>query len=209
MIILGLTGSIAMGKTTVAAMFQQQGVPVISADDIVHDLYAGKAVPLIENLYPDSVRDNKVDRKKLLHCLQADPADFGKLEALIHPLVREAEWTFIKTQKTKGTKIILLEIPLLFETGAETFMDAVIVASAGETEQKKRALTRPDMTEEKLNKLLAKQLPDAEKRQRADFLIETNTTLKETETQVLTLLQTIKETLSPNAFQKWKTHYEG
>lgn len=209
MIILGLTGSIAMGKTTVAAMFQQQGVPVISADDIVHDLYAGKAVPLIENLYPDSVRDNKVDRKKLLHCLQADPAGFGKLEALIHPLVREAEWTFIKTQKTKGTKIILLEIPLLFETGAETFMDAVIVASAGETEQKKRALTRPDMTEEKLNKLLAKQLPDAEKRQRADFLIETNTTLKETETQVLTLLQTIKETLSPNAFQKWKTHYEG
>ena len=209
MIILGLTGSIAMGKTTVAAMFQQQGVPVISADDIVHDLYAGKAVPLIENLYPDSVRDNKVDRKKLLHCLQADPAGFGKLEALIHPLVREAEWTFIKTQKTKGTKIILLEIPLLFETGAETFMDAVIVVSAGETEQKKRALARPDMTEEKLNKLLAKQLPDAEKRQRADFLIETNTTLKETETQVLTLLQTIKETLSPNAFQKWKTHYEG
>ena len=209
MIILGLTGSIAMGKTTVAAMFQQQGVPVISADDIVHDLYAGKAVPLIENLYPDSVRDNKVDRKKLLHYLQTDPTGFEKLEALIHPLVREAEWTFIKTQKTKGTKIVLLEIPLLFETGAETFMDAVIVVSAGETEQKKRALARPDMTEEKLNKLLAKQLPDAEKRQRADFLIETNTTLKETETQVLTLLQTIKETLSPNAFQKWKTHYEG
>ena len=209
MIILGLTGSIAMGKTTVAAMFQQQGVPVISADEIVHDLYRGKAVPFMQDLFPESITDNKVDRKKLLQCLKADPSGFEKLEALIHPLVREAEWTFIKTEQTKGTNIVLLEIPLLYETGAETLMDAVIVVSAGEKEQKKRALARPDMTEAKLNQLLAKQIPDAEKCFRADFLIKTNTTMKETEIQVEATLQKIKETLTANAYQKWKTQYEG
>ncbi len=209
MIILGLTGSIAMGKTTVAAMFQQQGIPTISADEIVHSLYAGKAVPFMKDLFPETIINNKVDREKLLHHLQADPSAFEKLEALIHPMVREAEWAFIKTEKNKGTKSVLLEIPLLYETGAETFMDAVIVVSAGEAVQKQRALARPNMTEEKLNKLLSKQLPDSEKRQKADFIIETNTTLAETEQQVKAALQTIKATLSPKAFEVWKNQFGG
>ena len=208
MIILGLTGSIAMGKTTVAAMFHQQGVPIISADDIVHNLYEGKAVPLIKDLYPESITDNKVNRETLLQCLQADPTSFEKLEAMIHPLVREAEWTFIKSQKTKGTKLVLLEIPLLFETGAETFMDAVIVVSAGQELQKKRALARPNMTEEKLKKLLLKQMPDAEKRQKADYLIKTDTSLEETQTQIQTVLQTVKDTTTAKAYETWKKQYE-
>ena len=203
MIILGLTGSIAMGKSTVAEMFSNKGIPVISADKIVHDLYEGKAVPLIETAFPGSTHENKVDRQKLMQSLLKQNEGFEKLEAIIHPLVRQEEWRFIQQQKTTGSETIIIEIPLLFETGAEALMDAVILVSAPAEIQKQRALARPGMSEEKFTSLVEKQMPDATKRERADYIIETHTSLEETQTAVNSLIETVKKQIKPKAYQKW------
>ncbi len=208
MIIIGLTGSIAMGKSTVADFFHQHGVPMISADQIVHDLYNGQAASLIEAAFPGTTNTNDqnhqtVDRQKLMAALTKDEAGFQKLETLIHPLVRDQEWAFLQQQKAKNTPLVLIEIPLLFETNAEDFMDAVVLVSASAEQQKKRALARPNMTPEKFNAIVNKQMPDAQKRQKADYIIDTGTTLEATENQVKTVIETLKSRGVPTAYKKW------
>lgn len=208
MLIIGLTGSIAMGKSTVAKMFKDNGIPVISADDIVHSLYEGAATPLVEAAFPGSTKDNIVDRTALSDILQNSPDGFKKLEALIHPLVREEEWQFIKNHHQLDTAIVVIEIPLLYETGADALMDYVVLASADEKTQRARALDRPNMTEEKFELILSKQMPDSEKRQKSDHIINTACTMEETDRAVNELINSLKNLevkANPSAFQRWET----
>lgn len=207
MIILGLTGSMAMGKSTVAKLFKKHGVPVISADDIVHELYAGRAAPLIEAVFSGTTDDKGVDRQKLMTKIHRSPDALNKLEAIIHPLVREEEWAFIEQQKKNQCEMIMLEIPLLFETGAEVMMDAVIVASAAAPIQRERAMERPGMTDEKFKALLANQMPDTEKRARADYIVNTGTSLEETEAEVQKLIKELKNQITARAYETWKNQY--
>lgn len=204
MLIIGLTGSIAMGKSTVANLIAQHNVPIISADDIVHELYRGKAIPLIEATFPGCTNETEVDRQKLMQSLNNDKAGFKKLESIIHPLVRREEWLFIKTQKQAKTKLVIIEIPLLYETGADKLMDAVILVSASGETQKQRALDRPTMTEEKFEALLAKQMPDTEKRAKADFIINTDKTLEETASDVEAVINQINEDTTAKAYKIWE-----
>lgn len=172
MIVLGLTGSIGMGKSTASTMFAEAGIPVYSADDAVHRLYGGRAAPLIEAAFPGTVEAGAVDRGKLSAAVLGDDAAMKKLEAIIHPLVREEEVRFIREAEMSGADIVLLDIPLLFETGGEKRVDHVVVVSAPAEVQRQRVLARPGMTAEKLDAILARQMPDAEKRARADFIID-------------------------------------
>ena len=212
MLIIGLTGSIAMGKSTVAAMFEKHGTPVISADAIVHELYQTAAAPLVEAAFPGStVIDEgsghpRVDRAALSAILQNEPAGFARLEALIHPLVRRKEWAFIQAHQQKNTPFIIIEIPLLFETGADRQMDKVIIASAPDDVQRQRALARPGMTEEKFNLILSRQMPNTEKRQKADFIINTGSSLQETEAEVIGLIKELnKHSQQPTtAYPLWR-----
>ncbi|MBB5700470.1 dephospho-CoA kinase [Ochrobactrum daejeonense] len=174
MIVLGLTGSIGMGKTTAATMFAEAGVPVYSADDAVHALYSGRAAPLIEAAFPGTVENGTVDRQKLSAAVIGKPEALKKLEAIVHPLVREEEEAFRRKAGQSGVAIALIDIPLLFETGAEKRVDRIVVVSAPAEVQRARVLARPGMTEEKLDAILARQTPDAEKRARADFIIDTS-----------------------------------
>lgn len=173
MIVLGLTGSIGMGKSTAAAMFADEGVPVHDADAAVHRLYAGRAAPLIEAAFPGTVSDGIVDRQLLGAEVLNDPAGMQRLEAIVHPLVRAEEEAFLDAARNSGAKLAVLDIPLLYETGAETRCDKVVVVSAPAEIQRERVLRRPGMSEEKFATILAKQLPDAEKRAHADFVIDT------------------------------------
>ncbi|MFN3545914.1 MAG: dephospho-CoA kinase [Mesorhizobium sp.] len=173
MIILGLTGSIGMGKSTTAAMFEAQGVPVNDADAVVHDLYRGKAVPLVGAAFPDTVVDGVVDRNRLSEAVLGNPAALKRLESIVHPLVREAEMSFLARHRAAGTPLVVLDIPLLFEVGAEGRVDRIAVVTAPPEVQRARVLARPGMTEQKFEAILAKQMPDAEKRMRADFVIDT------------------------------------
>ncbi|WP_206455872.1 dephospho-CoA kinase [Aurantimonas marina] len=173
MIVLGLTGSIGMGKSTAAAMFADEGVPVHDADAAVHRLYAGRAAPLIEAAFPGTVSDGIVDRAALAARVLNDPAALKRLEAIVHPLVRAEEQAFLDAARNSGAKLAVLDIPLLYETGAETRCDKVVVVSAPAETQRERVLRRPGMSEEKFATILAKQLPDAEKRARADIVIDT------------------------------------
>ena len=207
MIILGLTGSMAMGKSTVAKLFKKHGVPVISADDIVHELYAGRAAPLIDAVFSGTTDDKGVDRQKLMTKIHRSPDALKKLEAIIHPLVREEEWAFIEQQKKNQCEMMMLEIPLLFETGAEVMMDAVIVASAAAPIQRERAMERPGMTDEKFKALLANQMPDTEKRARADYIVNTGTSLEETEAEVQKLIKELKNQITARAYETWKNQY--
>lgn len=215
MLIIGLTGSIAMGKSTVARLFQEGGLPVISADQIVHDLYENAPVANeIEALFNGSTANGRVDRAALMQRLAGKAENFKKLEALIHPLVRAEEWAFIKAQKQAGTPLILIEIPLLFETGAEQLMDKVVLASASAADQKARALARPGMTEEKLAIILAKQMPDEEKRQKADIIINTSLSLEETAREVKAAITSLtvlaKETADESpAYKSWQAEMQG
>ena len=202
MLIIGLTGSIAMGKSTVAKMLLDSGIPMISADQIVHDLYENEAVPLIEQAFPGSTENNQVDREKLLKNLLKDEDGFKKLESLIHPLVRQKEWEFIKEHKDKGADLVAIEIPLLFETGAEKLMDSVLLASAPAEVQKQRVMARPGMTQEKFKTLLDKQMPDSEKRKKADFIVDTSCSLKETEEQLKEIIVSLKNQ-QPTAYDAW------
>ena len=173
MIVLGLTGSIGMGKSTAAAMFADEGVPVHDADAAVHRLYAGRAAPLIEAEFPGTVIDGIVDRQLLGAEVLNDPDALKRLEAIVHPLVRAEEQAFLAAARKTGAPLALLDIPLLYETGAETRCDKVVVVSAPAAIQRERVLRRPGMSEEKFAAILAKQVPDAEKRARADFVIDT------------------------------------
>ena len=174
MIILGLTGSIGMGKSTTAKMFADAGVPVSDADRMVHALYAGAAVPHIEKAFPGTVSDGVVDRDKLAATVLGDPARLRELEAIVHPLVRAETDAFVERHRQAGAPLIVLDIPLLFEIGGMGRVDRILVVTAPADVQRERVLSRPGMTEEKFDAILAKQVPDAEKRRRADFVIDTS-----------------------------------
>ncbi|ODA92214.1 dephospho-CoA kinase [Mesorhizobium sp. SEMIA 3007] len=173
MIVLGLTGSIGMGKSTTAKMFAEAGVPVHDSDEAVHRLYSGAAAPLVEAAFPGTVVDGVVDRAKLSARVLGDAAALKRLEAIIHPLVRADADAFLAMHRNAGESIAVLDIPLLFETGGRGRVDKVVVVTAPTEIQRQRVLARPGMTEEKLAAILAKQVPDAEKRRLADFVIDT------------------------------------
>ncbi|CAD7024180.1 dephospho-CoA kinase [Pseudorhizobium halotolerans] len=173
MIVVGLTGSIGMGKSTTARMFAEAGIPVNDADAVVHDLYRSEAVAPIGDAFPGSIRNGMVDRQELARQLAENPAKFRSLEAIVHPLVRRREGEFVEANRVAGTEMVVLDIPLLFEVGGEDRVDVIVVVTCDPQIQRARVLARPGMTEEKLNMILSRQIPDQEKRRRADFLIDT------------------------------------
>jgi len=173
MIVVGLTGSIGMGKSTTARMFADAGIPVNDADAVVHDLYRSEAVAPIGDAFPGSIRNGMVDRQELARQLAESPAKFRSLEAIVHPLVRRREGEFVEANRVAGAEMVVLDIPLLFEVGSEDRVDVVVVVTCDPQIQRARVLARPGMTEEKLNMILSRQIPDQEKRRRADFLIDT------------------------------------
>ena len=174
MFILGLTGSVGMGKSATAKMFADEGVPVHDADATVHALYEGEAVPLIEAAFPGTTASGKVDRGKLGERVLGHPEEIKRLERIVHPLVARVRDDFLAKAERGGAKIALLDIPLLYETGGETRCDAVVVVSAPAEVQRERVLARPGMTDAKLAAILTKQMPDADKRARADFVVDTS-----------------------------------
>jgi dephospho-CoA kinase len=186
---LGLTGSIGMGKSATAAMFRQAGVPVHDADEVVHAVYRGRAVPLIEAAFPGTVIDGSVDRAALSKVLFEDESRLRALERIVHPLVREERETFLRANA--HAPAVILDIPLLFETGGERDTDAVALVTAPKSVQRERVLARPGMTEEKFQAILAKQMPDSEKRRRAHFLIETGFGFAHAERRVRAVLRAI------------------
>ena len=173
MIVLGLTGSIGMGKSTTAKMFSDFGVPVHDSDEAVHRLYRGKAAPLVEAAFPGTTAGGMVDRSKLAQRVLSDPAALKRLEGLVHPLVRADATAFLKRHHAAGAPLAVVDIPLLFETGGQERVDQVVVVTADPEVQRDRVLSRPGMTKEKFLNILAKQVPDEEKRRQADFVIDT------------------------------------
>jgi dephospho-CoA kinase len=188
MFILGLTGSLGMGKSATAKMFVDEGVPVHDADAAVHRLYEAEATPLIEVAFPGTTTAGQVDRDKLGRRVLGDTAAIKTLEAIVHPLVRKAEERFLAEAERKGATVAVLDIPLLFETGGDKRCDAVVVVSAPFDVQRARAFERPGMTEQKFEAILAKQMPDAVKRARADFVVDTSKGFDAARTQVRDIL---------------------
>lgn len=172
--ILGLTGSIGMGKSTTAAMFRAEGVPVYDADATVHELYSGEAVRPVAAAFPGVVRDGRIDRSLLSTRVLGQPTGLKRLEKIVHPLVRARENAFLEQARTARASVAVLDVPLLFETGAQTRCNAVLVVTAPEELQRQRVLARPDMTTQKLDAILARQMPDAQKRQNAHFIVDTS-----------------------------------
>ena len=191
MFVLGLTGSIGMGKSTTAKFFREAGVPVHDSDAVVHRLYAGEAVAPVEAAFPGTVVDGKVDRGKLSEKLVGDPDAIRRLEAIVHPLVRAVSHGFLHEQATRGARTVVLDIPLLFETGGEKNVDAVVVVSAPADVQRKRVLSRPGVSAERLDALLARQMPDAEKRARAHFVVDSSRSFDSARAQVHGILRAI------------------
>jgi dephospho-CoA kinase len=189
--VLCLTGSLGMGKTTAARFFAEAGVPVHDSDAVVHALYEGEAVSAVEAAFPGSTAGGKVDRAKLAAMVLGDSAALARLEAIVHPLVSAAREKFLADEQAKGTPLVVLDVPLLFETRAEGRCDAVVVVSATAEAQRRRALERPGMTEEKFAAILAKQLPDAEKRRRADFIVDSSKDFDHARAQVRDILRAV------------------
>jgi dephospho-CoA kinase len=192
MLIVGLTGSIGMGKSTVAARFRAHGIAVCDADAEVHKLYEGPAVPAIEAAFPGTTDGGRVDRQRLSKVLLDDPAGFKRLEAIVHPMVFAAERAFLNAEAARGAPLTVLEIPLLLESGGEKRVDVVVVVSAPADKQRERVLQRPGLIAEKLDQILARQMPDADKRARADFIVDTGGTFAETEAQVDKIVEALK-----------------
>ncbi len=174
MLILGLTGSIGMGKSTTAKLFAEAGVPVYDADAAVHQLYEGEAVPAIEAAFPGTTADGKVDRARLSARVVHDPAAMRQLEQIVHPMLGASRQKFFDDAEAAGAPIAVVDVPLLFETGGEKRVDAVVVVTTSPELQRERVLARGTMDEEKLNSILARQMPDGEKRKRADFIVDTS-----------------------------------
>jgi dephospho-CoA kinase len=189
--VLCLTGSLGMGKSTAAKFFADAGVPVHDSDAVVHALYAGEAVPLIERAFPGSTAGGKIDRTKLAAMVLHDDAALARLEALVHPLVSASRDKFLAEAQARGATVVLLDVPLLFETGGHRGCDAVVVVSAPAEIQRQRAFERPGMTDAKLAALLEKQTPDAEKRSRADFILDSSQGFDHTRAQVRDILDRI------------------
>ena len=181
---LGLTGSIATGKSTVLEMIRALGVPTFSADDAVHALYAGEAVPVVEALFPGVSHNGAIDRAALAAQLVGHPDRLKALEAVVHPLVRKRMAAFLAEAESTGAPLAVVDIPLLFETGFDYGLDGVIVTVVDPDEQRRRALARPGMTVEKLDAILARQMPQAEKAKRAAYVIDTNGSIEETRAAV-------------------------
>src|SRR3977135_2207021 len=174
MLLLGLTGSIGMGKSTTATLFAEAGVPVYDADATVHMLYEGEAVPAIEAAFPGTTANGKVDRSKLSARVVHDPAAIKRLEQIVHPMLGASRQKFLDDAERSGAAVAVVDVPLLFETGGEKRVDAVVVVTTAPELQRQRILARDNMTSEKLDAILARQLPDAEKRRRADFVVDTS-----------------------------------
>jgi dephospho-CoA kinase len=191
MFILGLTGSLGMGKSTAARFFAEAGVPVHDADAVVHRLYEGEAAAAIEAAFPGTTAGGKVDRNKLAARVLGDATALQRLEAIVHPLVQEAERRLLAEAAATGEKIAVLDIPLLFETGGDRRVDAVVVVSAPPDVQRARVLERPGMTIEKLESILSKQMPDAEKRRRADFVVDSSQGFESARAQVRAILDAV------------------
>jgi len=193
MIVLGLTGSIGMGKTTTAALFAEEGARVHDADATVHRLYArdGTAVGPIAEAFPGAVAAGVVDRRALAALIAGDPDALKRLEGIVHPLVAAERETFLAEAKAQGAAVAVLDVPLLFESGLHQGVDAIVVASAPQEVQRARVLARPDMTPDRLEVLLGRQTPDAEKRERADFVVDTSRGLGAARVQVRRILATV------------------
>src|ERR1700726_902460 len=174
MIILGLTGSIGMGKSTTAKLFAEAGVPVYDADAAVHRLYEGEAVAVIETAFPGTTVNGRVDRDRLSAQVVHDPAAIKRLEQIVHPMLGASRQKFLDDAEASGAPVAVVDVPLLFETGGEKRVDAVVVVTTSPEIQRQRILARENMTGEKLDAILARQLPDAEKRKRADFVVDTS-----------------------------------
>ncbi len=192
MLVIGLTGGIGMGKSAAAEHLSRSGIPVFNADACVHRLYEGEAVPLIEAAFPGVTRAGKVDRTLLAAEVAGKPERLGKLEAIVHPLVVKAEIEVLIEEEKKGAEFAVLEIPLLFETGADSRVDVTIVLSAPPHVQRERVLARPGMTAEKLEHLLARQLPDHEKRARADFVVDSGAGLADMHRQIDKIIESLR-----------------
>jgi dephospho-CoA kinase len=191
MFILGLTGSIGMGKSTTAKFFREAGVPVHDSDAVVHRLYEGEAVAPVEAAFPGTVVDGKVDRARLSQKLVGSPDAIKRLEAIVHPLVRAVSQRFTQEHAARGARTIVLDIPLLFETGGEKNVDAVVVVSAPADVQRARVLSRPGITAERFDALLARQMPDAEKRGRAHFIVDSSRSFDSAQRQVHGILRAV------------------
>jgi dephospho-CoA kinase len=174
MIVLGLTGSIGMGKSTAAKLFAEAGAPVYDADATVHLVYEGEAVPAIEAAFPGTTADGRVDRTRLSAQVVHDPAAIRRLEQIVHPMLRAYHQKFLEDAERSGAPVAVVDVPLLFETGGENRVDAVVVVTTTPEIQRQRILARATMTGEKLDAILARQMPDAEKRKRADFVVDTS-----------------------------------
>jgi dephospho-CoA kinase len=196
MLKIGLTGSIGMGKTTVANMFAARGIPVFDADAAVHQLYArgGAAVEPVGAAFPGTVKDGAVDRAALSAAVVGRPDEIKKLESIVHPLVGRLREDFLRTAEASGAAMAVLEIQMLLEGSSAKQFDAIVVVSAPEAVQRERALARPGMTQDKLAGILSNQMPDADKRARADYIIDTGASLAETEAQVAQLIETLRKT---------------
>lgn len=192
---LGLTGSIGMGKSTTAALFEQAGVPVFDADKAVHRLYAeNKAtIKAIASRFPTALVDGKISRTVLSDLILADKTVLPDLEKIVHPAVAQSRRNWLKTQKKAGAPMVLLDIPLLFETGGQALVDKIIVVSAPFDVQKERVLARPNMTEERFMHILQQQMPDQKKRKHADFIVDTSKGFENAAKQVQTIIQQLKE----------------
>ncbi len=192
MLVLGLTGGIGMGKSAAAAHLRRRGVPVFDADAYVHRLYEGAAVPAIEAVFPGTVREGRVDRVLLGKEVAGKPERLKALEAIVHPLVVAAEIDFLREQEMTGARLAVLEIPLLFETGAEKRIDVTVALSAPEDVQRERVLDRPGMSLEKFEALRARQLSDADRRARADHVVESGSGLENLHAQLDQLIESLQ-----------------
>ena len=195
MYLIGLTGSIGMGKTQTAALFEEEGVPCYDADAAVHGLYevGGAAVGPIGEMFPEAVRDGVVDRAALGRIVLKDGAKLAALEKMVHPLAGATQVDFLNAQMAAGATHVLLDIPLLFETGGHEFVDCVVVVSAPPGIQRARVLERPGMTEEKFADILAKQVPDSDKRAAADFIVDSSVSVADAHRQVKEILAAVRD----------------
>ena len=191
MIILGLTGSIGMGKSTTAKLFAEAGVPVYDADATVHKLYEGEAAPAIEAAFPGTTAEGKVDRQKLSARVVHDPAAMKQLERIVHPMLGASRQKFFDQAERAGAPVAVVDVPLLYETGGEKRVDAVVVVTTSPENQRARIMARGTMTSEALDSILARQLPDAEKRKRADFVVDTSDGLDPVRVQISDILQQV------------------
>ncbi len=191
MLILGLTGSIGMGKSTTAKLFAEAGVPVYDADATVHRIYEGEAVPAIEAAFPGTTVNGKVDRARLSAKVVHDPEAMKRLEQIVHPMLRAYHQKFLEEAERSGAPVAVVDIPLLFETGGEKRVDAVVLVTTSPENQRQRVLARENMTQEKLDAILARQMPDTEKRRRADFVVDTSHGLDPVRAQIRDILREV------------------